>query len=153
MHQIQRFSTKDGLHWGYLGLFLENTTFLTVVDAHHHSLGHAWPPESLPEEAKCAVSTLMAQVLMAPINHCLSLQSWHYEYQDIFVAPFRCNPQIEEIVPEYDVLLVGCIDLAFCIWDMVLQVLVQCPVVILPSCQPVHYQMYSYVTALCHHPM
>ena len=110
VHQIQWFSTKDGLHRGYLGLSLENTALLTVADTHHHSLGHAWPPESFPEEAKCVVSTLMAQVSMAPIYRHLSLQSWHYKYQDIFIAPFRHNPQTEEIAPEYEVLLVGSID-------------------------------------------
>ena len=153
MHQPQWFITKDGLHQGYLGLSLKNTALLTVADAHHHSLGHAWPPEPFPEEAKCAVSTLMAQVSMASIYCHLSLQAWCHEHQDIFVAPFRCNPQIEEIVLEYEVLLAGSIDLAFGIRDMVLEVLFKCPVVILLSCQPVHNQSYSYVALLCHHPM
>ena len=99
------------------------------------------------------VSTLMAQVSMAPIYHCLSLQAWHHEYQDVFIAPFRHNPQIEEIAPEYEVLLTGSVDLALGIQDMVLEVLVQYPVVILLSFQPVHYQSYSYVALLCHHPM
>ena len=153
VHQVKWFSTKDGLHRGYLGLSLKNTALLTVADTHHHSLCHAWPPETFPEEAKCAVSTLMAQVSMASIYHCLLLQAWHHKYQDIFIAPFRHNPQIEEIAPEYKVLLAGSIGLAFSIRVMVLEVLVQCLVVILLSSQPVHYQLYSYVTQLCHHPM
>ena len=153
VHQVQWFSTKDGLHQRYLGLSLENTAFLTLADAHHHSLGHAWPPEPFSEEAKCAVSTLMAQVSMASIYRRLSFQAWHYKYQDVFVAPFRHNPQIEEIAPKHEVLLVGHVDPAFGIQDMVLEVLVQCLVVILLSFQPVHYQSYSYVTPLCHYPM
>ena len=35
VYQIQWLSTEDGLHWGYLGLGLEYTAFLTVVDTHH----------------------------------------------------------------------------------------------------------------------
>ena len=112
--------------------------FLIVADTQHHPLGHTRLPESLSEEAKCAVSALMPKVLMASIYHCLSLQSWHYEYQDIFVAPFRHNLQVEEIVPEYKVLLAGSIDVAFCIGDLVFHVLVQCPVIIFPSSKPIH---------------
>ena len=83
------------------------------------------------------VSAHMAQVTMASIYHCLPLQSWHYKYQDIFVAPFRHNLQVEEIAPEYEVLLAGGIDAAFCIWDLVFHALVQCPVVVFSS-KPVY---------------
>ena len=133
VYQIQWLSTKDGLHGGYLWLGLEYTALLTVADAQHHPLGHTQPPESLSEEAKCAVSASMPQVPMASIYRCLSFQSWHYKYQDIFVAPFRHNLQVKEIAPEYKVLLAGGIDAAFCIWDLVFHVLVQCLVVIFPS--------------------
>ena len=133
VYQIQWLSTEDGLHGGYLWLGLEYTAFLTVVDAQHHPLGYTQPPESLSEEAKCAVFALMPQVSMASIYHCLSLQSWHYKYQDIFVAPFRHNLQVKEIAPEYEILLVGSVDAAFCIRDLVFHVVVQCPVVIFPS--------------------
>ena len=60
VYQILWLSTEDGLHQRYLGLGLEYIAFLTVADTHHHSLGHAWPPESFHEQAKCAVSALMA---------------------------------------------------------------------------------------------
>ena len=138
VHQIQWLSTEDGLHGGYLWLGFEYMAFLTVVDTQHRPLGHTWPPESLSEEAKCVVSALMPQVLMASVYRCLLLQSWHYKYQDILVAPFRCNLQVEEIAPEYEVLLAGGIDAAFCIVDLMFHVLVQCPVVIFPSFQPIH---------------
>ena len=138
VYQIKWLSTEDGLHGGYLGLGLKYVAFLTVANAQHHPLGHTWPPESLSEEAKCAVSALMPQVMMASIYHCLSLQSWHYKHQDIFVTPFRHNLQVEEIAPEHKVLLAGSVDAAFCIWDLVFHELVQCPVVIFPSSKPVH---------------
>ena len=133
VYQIQWVGTKDGLHGGYLWLGLEYTALLTVVDAQHHPLGHTQTPESLSEEAKCAVSALIPQVLMASIYRCLTFQSWHYKYQDIFIAPFRHNLQVKEIVPEYEVLLAGSVDAAFCIWDLVFHVLVPCLVVIFPS--------------------
>ena len=51
VYQVQWLCTKDGLHQGYLGFGLKNTALWTVADTQHHSLGHAWPPESLPEQA------------------------------------------------------------------------------------------------------
>ena len=139
VYQIQWFGTEDGFHGGYLGLGLKYVAFLAVVDAQHHPLGHAWPPESFSEEAKHVVSTLMTQVMVASIYHCLPLQSWHYKYQDVFVTPFRHNPQVEKIVPEHEVLLVGGIDAAFSIWDFVFHKLVQGPVVIFSPSKPIHH--------------
>ena len=51
VYQVQWLCTKDGLHRGYLGFGFENRALWTVVDTHHHSLGHACPPEPLSEQA------------------------------------------------------------------------------------------------------
>ena len=51
VYQVQWLCTKDGLQWGYLGFGFKNMALWTVADTHHHSLGHAWPPEPLPEQA------------------------------------------------------------------------------------------------------
>ena len=85
------------------------------------------------------VSTLMTQVMVASIYCCLLLQSWHHKYQDVFVTPFRCNLQIEKIVPEDKVLLAGSIDAAFGIWNFVLHKLVQGPVIVFSSSKPIHH--------------
>ena len=58
--------------------------------------------------------------------------------KDILIAPFRRNPQIEQITPEYEVLLAGSIDAAFCVQDVVLQILIQYSMAILPSIKPIH---------------
>ena len=123
---------------GYLWLGLKDAAFLAVADAQHHPLSHPRPPESLFQEAECAVSTLMTQIMVASIYHCLPLQTWHHKYQDIFITPFRHDLKIKKIALEHEVLLVGSVDVAFCIWDLVFHELVQCPVVILPSSQPFH---------------
>ena len=56
-------------------------------------------------------------------------------------------------MPEDEVLLVHGIDAAFCLWDVVLQVLVQCMVVIFSSPKPVYDWSYSLVTLLGDHPL
>ena len=68
----------------------------------------------------------------SPARELVTVQSWHYKYQDIFIAPFRRNLQVKKIAPEYEVLLSGGVDAAFSIWDLVFHVLVQCPVFIFP---------------------
>ena len=90
---------------------------------------------------------------IVPIYRCLSFQSRHHRCQDVFITSFRHHPQAEEIVPEHEVLLVCSIDAAFCIWDVVLQVLVQCAVIVLPPSKPVHDQSYSLVTPLGDNPL
>ena len=70
------------------------------------------------------IPALVSQIAVAPIDRHLTFQHRHQEYQDIFVTSFRRHPQKEEVTPEYEVFLVGSIDTAFSIWDMVLQVLV-----------------------------
>ena len=139
VYQIQGLGTEDGLHGGYLGLGLKYAALLAVADAQHHPLGHAWPPESFSEEAKHAVSTLMTQVMVASIYHCLLLQSWHHKYQDIFVTPFRYNPQVGEIALEHKVLLAGGVDAAFGIWDFMFHKLVQGLVVVFSPSKPIHH--------------
>ena len=137
--QIQGLGTEDGLHGGYLGLGLKYAALLAVADAQHHPLGYARPPESFSEEAKHVVSTLMTQVMVASIYHCLPLQSWHHKYQDVFVTPFRCNLQVEKIVPENEVLLAGGVDTAFGIWNFMFHKLVQGPVVVFSPSKPIHH--------------
>ena len=139
VYQIQGLGTEDGLNGGYMGLGLKYAALLTVVDAQHHPLSHARPPESFSEEAKCAVSTLMTQVMVASIYHCLPLQSWHHKHQDIFVTSFRWNLQIEKIVAEHEVLLAGGVDAAFSIGDFVFHKLVQGPVVIFSPSKPIYH--------------
>ena len=139
VYQNQWFGTEDGFHGGYLGLGLKYAAFLAVADAQHHPLGHAQPLESFSEEAQCAVSTLMTQVMVASIYHWLPLQSWHHKYQDIFVTPFRHNLQVEKIVPEHEVFLAGSVDAAFGIWDLVFHKLVQGLVVIFSPSKPIHH--------------
>ena len=139
MYQIQWLGTEDEFHGGYLGPGLKYAAFLTVADTQHHPLGHARPPESFSEEAKRAVSTLMTQVMVASINHCLPLQSWHHKYQDVFVTPFRRNLQVEKIAPEHEVLLAGSIDVAFSIWNFVFHKLVQGLVVVFSPSKPIHH--------------
>ena len=90
---------------------------------------------------------------MTPIYHHLSFQSGHHECQDIFITSFRHHPQVEEIAPEYEILLACSIDAVLCVWDMVLQVLVQCVVIILPPSKPVHEQSYSLVAPLGKDPL
>ena len=138
VYQIQWLSAEDGLDGGYLGLGHKYTAFLAVADAQHHPLGHAQSPESFSEEAKHAVSTLMTQVTVASIYHCLPLQSWHHKYQDVFITPFRRNLQVEKIAPEHEVLLAGGIDVVFGIWNFVFHKLVRGPVVIF-SPKPTHH--------------
>ena len=99
------------------------------------------------------VPALVSQVPVTPIYHPLSFQSQHHECQDVFITSFRCHPQVEEIAPEYEVLLACSIDAAFRIWDVVLQVLVQCVVIVLPPSKPVHDQSYSLVTPLGDDPL
>ena len=70
------------------------------------------------------IPALVSQIAVAPIDHHLTLQPRHHEYQDIFVTSLRHHPQIEEVTPEYEVFLTGSIDTVFSIWDVVLQVLV-----------------------------
>ena len=60
VYQIQRLRTEDGLQRGYLWFGFEDLALWTASDAHHHSLGHAGPPESLPKQAQCAVPTLVS---------------------------------------------------------------------------------------------
>ena len=124
---------------GYLGLGLKYAAFLTVADAQHHPLGHAWPPESFSGEAKHAVSTLMTQVMVASIYRCLPLQPWYHKYQDIFITPFRHNLQVEKIAPEHKVLLAGGVDAVFGIWNFVFHKLVQCLVVVFSPSKPIHH--------------
>ena len=95
----------------------------------------------------------MSQVPVTPIYHRLSFQSRHHEWQDVFITSFRCHPQVEEIAPEHEGLLACSIDVAFRVWDMVLQVLVQCAVVVLPLSKPVHDLSYSLVTPLGDDPL
>ena len=56
-------------------------------------------------------------------------------------------------MPEHEVLLAYSVDAAFRIWGVVLQVLVQCAVVVLPPSKPVHDQLYSLVTPLGNDPL
>ena len=90
---------------------------------------------------------------MTPIYCCLSFQPQYHECQDVFITSFRHDPQVEEIAPEYKILLACGIDVAFHIGDVVLQVLVQCAVVILPPSKPIHDQSYSFVAPLGDDPL
>ena len=51
VYQVQWLCTQDGLQQEYLWFGFEKMALWTVVDAHHHSLGHTWPPESLSKQA------------------------------------------------------------------------------------------------------
>ena len=99
------------------------------------------------------VSALMTQVMVASIYCHLLLQSWHHKYQDVFVTPFRHDLQVEKIVPEHKVLLVGGIDAVFGIWDLVFHKLIQGPIVIFPSSKPIYYLLYGSGTPLGNHPL
>ena len=70
------------------------------------------------------IPALVSQIVVAPIDRRLTFEPRHHKYQDIFVTSLRHHPQIEEVMPEYEVFLAGSIDTAFSIWDVVLQVLV-----------------------------
>ena len=119
VYQVQRLCTEDGLHRRYLWFGFKNTALWTVADTHHHSLGHTWPPESLSKQAQCAVPALVFQVSVTSINRRLSFQPQHHECQDIFITSLGRHPQVEEITPEHEILLVCGIDAAFRVWHVV----------------------------------
>ena len=131
VHQVKRFCANDGLHRGYLRLGLEDAALFTIMDTHLHPLGHAQPPESLSQQAQCAVPALMAKVAVASIDGCLVLQPWN-----IFIAPLWHSPQVEEILLEPEVCLACSIDSSFCVGNVRLQILIQCAAVVFSSLQP-----------------
>ena len=69
----------------------------------------------------------MAQVTMAPI-YCTACRfnpgTTNTRTSSLLLLGIIL--QVEEIAPEYEVLLAGSVDAAFCIWDVVFHVLVQC---------------------------
>ena len=120
VYQIQGFRTENGLQWGYLWFGFEDLALQAASDAHHHSLGHAGPPEPLSKQAECAVPTLVPKVSVAPIYCCLSLQPRHHKCQNVFITSFGHHLQVEEVTLEDKILLACGVDAALRVWHLVL---------------------------------
>ena len=89
MHQVHRLCADDGTEVGLLYPCLELHTPGTVPYTAHCILYHAWPPESLFDQADCAVPALVSGETMATIYGGSSLVSGYHEHQHLFLTAAR----------------------------------------------------------------